>query len=64
MKKSNWYIGIPGLIIFFIGLAIQQSFCFSDTFCVESQPVGIALMVVGGGLFVVWLAKLVGWLRL
>lgn len=50
MKKSNFWIFIPLLILGFIGLAFSSSTCIFG-FCMENQAVGIVLMIIGFGGF-------------
>lgn len=58
MKKSNFWIWIVGWGMFFVGLAYSTSFCPTKNYCMESQAIGIPLMVVGlivffGGLYLI-----------
>lgn len=51
MKKSNLWILIVLFVLGFVGLFIEQSFCFTDNFCVENVTLGWVFMVVGWGGF-------------
>lgn len=61
MKKSNFWIFIPLLLLGFLGLAFSTSFCFSDTFCLENGTVGAVLMIIGFGGFLLSLALINKW---
>ena len=62
MKKSNFWVFIPLLLLGFLGLAFSSSFCVTDNFCLENETVGTILMIIGFGGFLLSLALINKWI--